>query len=312
MCCRICLVALVALLAGAALAQDKLPPPSAGKAKPADPGAAAAPRDEPKPAPKPDANKSKSADEKALRDALKTLARSLQDGKAEGIKQVIYAANPTERKMVDAMAAMAVEIAAMHRAAVKAFGEEQARGLTGDVVAEMQRIDDAEVSIDGNTATVRYKPAPPADAESASDSTDAARAAPAKSGDGEPAAPPPGPPLVMKKIDGRWQVPMSELSRDATPESIEQHLSDLDAQTKVIAELTKEIAKGKYRNAEKATEAWQSKMMAALTPGNKPPANEKKPDEKKPEDKSKRDRAKADEEKPAGNSDAPTPPDKSR
>jgi hypothetical protein len=286
---RIIVAVAVSLATAAARAQDKpaAPPgsapdgqdaPAAAAPPNAAPADADAPADEPAP-PRP-------APAQAVRESLKALARALQDGKAAGIRQVIYAANPTERKMVDAMAAMAAELAALHKAAVKAFGEEDARALTGDVAAEMKRIDEAEVSIDGDTATVRYKPDP---AEAPAESSDAG-AVPAAPAEGEPSPPPP-PPMVMKRIAGRWQVPMSELSRDATPEGIEQRLADLEAQTKVIVELTKEIAKGKYRNADKATEAWQSKMMQALTPGsNKPPAEEKpgekraeKPDEKSDE-----------------------------
>src|SRR5688500_3825592 len=143
-----------------------------------------------KPAAKPDPAKTK-ADEAALRDALKTLAKALQEGNAERIRQVIHAADPIERKMVDAMAAMAVQIAQLYKASSKAFGEEQAKGLTGDVTAEMGRIDGAEISIDGDTATVRYKEEPPAPAEDGK---------PAEK-DSPPAVPPP-PPMVMKKVDG--------------------------------------------------------------------------------------------------------------
>ena len=206
-------------------------------------------------APSPPVSKPTAAqDEAALREALKTLAKALQQGRADGIRQVIHAANPTERKMVDAMAAMAAQVAKLYKASAKAFGEEQAKALTGDVVAEMKRIDEADVSIDGDSATVRYKPekveATPDDA----------------------AEPPPAPPvpMVLRKVGGRWMVPMAELSRDATPEEIEQRLADLAAQTKVIADLSAEVAAGKHRTAERAAEAWQSKMMQALTPGRKP------------------------------------------
>ena len=67
-----------------------------------------------------------SPDETALRTALKTLAKGLQDGNRDQIRRVIYAANPTEQKMVDAMSGMAAEIARLNKAAAKAFGEEQA------------------------------------------------------------------------------------------------------------------------------------------------------------------------------------------
>ena len=53
----------------------------------------------------------------ALRTALKTLAKGLQEGNRDQIRKVIYAANPTEQKMVDAMSNMAAEIAGLNKAA---------------------------------------------------------------------------------------------------------------------------------------------------------------------------------------------------
>jgi hypothetical protein len=198
-----------------------------------------------------------SPDEAALRTALKTLAKALQDGNRDQIRRVIYAANPTEQKMVDAMSSMAAEIARLNKAAAKAFGEEQAKALTGDLGAELTRIDEAKVSIDGETATVVYKPGEPAPKQ-----TDLASS--------DPAAP-----LQLSKIDGRWQVPMAKLSKGATPEQIEQRLSDVDVQTKVVADITGEITQGKYKNIDAVAEAWQAKVMQALTPPRKPPEAKK-------------------------------------
>lgn len=212
-------------------------------------------QDKPAPASKP------SADETAIRAALKTLAKALQDGDAKGVGEVLHADGAMERKMVDAMASMAAEIARLHKSAAKAFGEDAAKELTGDLSAELSRIDDAEIIFSGaDAATVRYKP--PTTAPSKPGAPSDERAA-------EDDLPPP-PPVVLKKIEGRWRVPVSELSRDTTPEEIAQRLADLDAQMKLVAELTGEIAKGKHKSAAKAAEAWQAKMMQALSPRTRP------------------------------------------
>src|SRR5688572_6342346 len=256
---RFILVSLIFLVVPRALAQDK--PDGVPDAKPA-----------------PEV----SADEAALRAALKALSKALQDGDAKAIHQAIYAANATERKMVDAMSSMATQIAQLYRTSVKAFGEEQAKGLTGDMGAEMSRIDEAKVSIEGDTATVRYEKPEAAKTESAA--PDPATPDPADAPDDpDDAASSPPPPMVLKKVEGRWQVPVSELSKDTTPEEIEQRLADLALQTKVIAELSGEIAEGKYKTADKAAEAWQAKMMQALTPPRK--AEPAKDDKQKPETK---------------------------
>jgi hypothetical protein len=243
---------IIALLMTAAFAVSS----ARAEDKPAKP----APPQQPRPAEKPKESaptRPQSPDEAALRTALKTLAKALQDGDREQIRKVIYAANPTEQKMVDAMAGMAAEIARLNKAAAKAFGDEQAKALTGDLGAELSRIEDAKVSIDGDVATVVYKPGEPAPKQ-----TDLASA--------DPAAP-----LQLAKVDGKWRVPMAKLSKGATPEQIEQRLSDVDVQTKVIADITSEITQGKYKNIDAVAEAWQAKVMQALTPQRKPPEAKK-------------------------------------
>ena len=81
----------------------------------------------------------------------------------------------------------------------------------------------------------------------------------------------PAAPLQLSRIDGGWKVPMAKLSKGATPEQIEQRLSDVDVQTKVIAEIAGEIGQGKYKNVDDVAEAWQAKVMQALTPPRKSP-----------------------------------------
>jgi hypothetical protein len=118
----------VTVVVSAAVAADKPAKPAPAPADPPREKAPAAPQ---------------SPDEAALRTALKTLAKGLQEGNRDQIRKVIYAANPTEQKMVDAMSNMAAEIAGLNKAAAKAFGEEQAKALTGDLGAELSRIDEA-------------------------------------------------------------------------------------------------------------------------------------------------------------------------
>ena len=168
--------------------------------------------------------------------ALKLLAIALRDGDADRIRQVMYAANPSESKMVTAMADMAKSMAALQKSAVKAFGREGAKEVVGDTDAtdseSKARIDSADVKVQGDTATVTME-------------------------DGEEA------PVVLKRVDGRWRMPMSELSRGADLAALEERLAGLAEQSRLVRELAEEVGSGKYASPAQAHEAWQSRAMQA-------------------------------------------------
>jgi hypothetical protein len=167
---------------------------------------------------------------------LKLLAAGLRDGDTDRIRQVMYASNASETRMVAAMADMAKAMAALQRSAVKAFGREGAKEVVGDTDAtdtdSKARIDSAEVKVNGDTATVTME-------------------------DGEEA------PVVLKRVDGRWRLPMAELSRGADLAALEERLAGLAEQSKLVRELADEVGAGKYASPAQAHEAWQSRAMQA-------------------------------------------------
>lgn len=182
--------------------------------------------------------------------ALKMLAVALRDGDAERIKQVMHASTPAEAKMVNAMAEMAKSMATLQRSAVKAFGREGAKEVVGDTdstdAESRARIDAADVKIAGDAATVTMA-------------------------DGVEA------PVVLKRVDGRWRLPMSELSRGADPKALDERLAELATLAKVVRDLAEEVGAGKYQTAVQAQEAFQSRAMeasmrrtAAVPPRNGP------------------------------------------
>lgn len=191
------------------------------------------------------------------KDALKRLAAAMRKGDAAEIRAVLYAADDTEAKMAAAMADYAAALAGLQKSAVAAFGEEGAKELTGDAPPgeEVARIDAAALSVDGDDATVTFVPdkkdvKPPAGQQPKGEEED---------------PPPPPEPVRLKKVDGHWRVPVAGLSKGAAPEEVKQRLADLAAQTKLIQEISTEVAAGKYKSAEKAGEAWRMKVYA-LTP----------------------------------------------
>ena len=186
------------------------------------------------------------ADASTPKGALKRLATALRDGDAEAIRQVMYAADPAEVRMVAAMAEMARAMALLQRAAVKAFGEEGAKEVIGDTqTTDAQgraRIDSADVRVQGETATVILP-------------------------EGEDA------PVTLRRVDGRWKVPMSELSKDADRSLLDERLAELAEQAKVVQQIAKDIEGGQFNTPAQAYSAWQSRAMQAVTrrtPAKKP------------------------------------------
>jgi hypothetical protein len=178
------------------------------------------------------------------KDALKILAAAMRDGDADKLKSVVLTRDQAEVRMLGAMAGLAGSLARLNQSAVKAFGEDDASRFTDDSSAHfsetLARIDGAEVTIDGDKATVRY------------------------SGPGEL-------PFEMRRVrpahasqEGQWKVPMSELSPSADPGTLDQRLGELNVQRKIVDELADEIAAGKYKNAEAGKEAWRGKIMQTL------------------------------------------------
>jgi len=180
------------------------------------------------------------------RGTLKVLAAALRDGDGQRIRQVMYATSPAETRMVAAMADMAKAMADLQKAAVKSFGEEGAKEIVGDSRATdaegRARIDAADVRVQGDSATVIVR-------------------------EGEDA------PVILRRIEGHWKVPMAELSKNADPAALDERLAELSEQRKLVAQLTQEIAEGQFTGAAQAKDAWQSRAMQAVT--RRPPAARK-------------------------------------
>jgi hypothetical protein len=184
---------------------------------------------------------------------LKVLASALRDGDAGRIREVMYATTPAENRMVAAMADMAAAMAQLQKAAVKVFGEEGAKEIVGDTQATdaqgRARIDAADVRLAGDTATVIVP-------------------------EGEDA------PVVLKRVGAQWKVPMSELAKNADPTALEERLTELTEQRKLVAQLTDEIGQGQFKTPGQAKDAWQSRAMQAVT--RRPPPRKPQPEGAKP------------------------------
>ncbi|HZN68678.1 MAG TPA: hypothetical protein VFB66_25585 [Tepidisphaeraceae bacterium] len=188
------------------------------------------------------------ADTSTPKGSLKVLAAALRAGDAAGIRRVMHATNPSEVRMVAAMADMAGAMAQLQRSAVRSFGAEGAKQLVGDTHATdaegLARIEAAEVRVASDTATVTLA-------------------------EGKEA------PVTLKRIEGEWKIPVAELARGANQAALDEQLSELAIQTKLVRELAGEVEAGKFATPSQAHEAWQSRAMQASTRRPTPPVRTK-------------------------------------
>ena len=168
------------------------------------------------------------------RGALKSLINAMETGDGDKLRSLIATTNPSEDKMVTAMANMSMAQKKFRDAASAAFGND-AKQLTGDTTAAsaegMSKVDSAKETINGDSATVDSGP---------------------ESGT---------PPLTLNKSGSTWKIPIQQLSRGIDAASINQRLGDLSMMTGLINDSATEIGKGTYKTPQEAGKAIQAKMM---------------------------------------------------
>ena len=221
-------LAILTLTAAAATAASAVLAQTAAPAQPAAPGAVATSKPSTIP-----------ADQSTPRGAFKTLLQAQDTGDGKALKATISTTNPTEEKIVDAMAKSAEANNHLRKAAEKAFGPEAVGARTpGSPAAAnwdraMAQIDGAHEVINGENATVDL-------------------------------APNQAPPLPMKKVNGKWTIPLSQVAPPIEPSQLEQNLSDLDEQVRLVNEVAKETEAGKYKTLAEMNQALQEKVAKAM------------------------------------------------
>ncbi|MBV8782163.1 MAG: hypothetical protein JO353_12270 [Phycisphaerae bacterium] len=183
------------------------------------------------------ATQSVAVDPSTPRGALKSLIHAMETGDGDQIKSLIATSNPSEDKMVAAMANMSVSQKKFRDAADTAFGA-NSKELTGDTNAAttegMAKIDAAQETINGDKAVIDSGPAAGT------------------------------PPLTLTKSGNQWKIPISELSRGVDQSTIDQRLADLAFMSGLMNDSATEISKGTYKTPKDAGDAIKSKMMTAM------------------------------------------------
>jgi hypothetical protein len=170
--------------------------------------------------------------------ALRVLAAALHDGDVARLREVLETAHPSEQRMITAIAETAAAFNRLHAAAAQAFGDAAAARFTGETdeqyAQSLGRIDAAEVTVEGDRAAVRYPGAPQ-------------------------------PEFELRRVDGRWRVPMWQFSKGADPATLDARIAEAAGQMRIVLELAGEIGAGKYKSPESASEAWRGKISQALS-----------------------------------------------
>jgi hypothetical protein len=175
--------------------------------------------------------------------ALRLLNFSLRDGDVKTIEEVLLATTPQERWMVEARAHYAAALAALHKSAAAAFGDEGAKTVTSDLEGESSQglaaIDKAEVSTDADEAFVRYPGAQDR-------------------------------PIRLVRVKGMWKVSLPPIDSGTTTKQLDLRITELDELTRQADALAAEIAGGKFADAEKAAEAWRNRVLQTVAPTTQP------------------------------------------
>lgn len=179
------------------------------------------------------------------KDVLKLLARALDDGDRARILELLWADTDEQRNWVSATADLAQASAELRRAAVAGFGAQASQPLGVDTAATpqaIQRIERAQVSIDGDRAVVQ--------------STEEGSA-----------------PLRLIRRPQGWRLPVAEFCRDADPEEMQRAIDALSAEARLFRELAGEISAGKYTNGVDARQALDRRLVKFAMPQLEPSTN---------------------------------------
>jgi len=164
--------------------------------------------------------------------AAMALAQAMQQGDAAGIKAASVGGDPL---VIDALAASMVAHRALADAATAKFGA-AAKGFDDDAGTLRdfaQRLDEAEVSINGDTATITVT----------GTSTTW---------------------LTLKKVNGDWKADFSQLPGFSPSAESAAMAATMQKTAEVTQEMAAEVTAGKFATIDQAREARIEKIKAAI------------------------------------------------
>lgn len=177
------------------------------------------------------------ADQTTPRGAVKMFFAANIRGDGPGLQSLLLGENPAEDGLIAAMGEQKTADHDLADALQAKFPQEMkvdpAKRADEQVALVGPQIDAADEHVEGDTATV--------------------------SGRGG------GKPFTLKRVDGRWRIPLSVLVRNADPEKLRKATHQIDIQVKVMRDAVADVNAGKYASIQEAQQGVKQKLfMEAL------------------------------------------------
>jgi len=172
------------------------------------------------------------ADSAGPKGAMKLFYQAMEAGDAAAVRGLFYTSNDAEKSLADADAAQLVAARGLGEAIKNKFaatGDALSKGLP--LRDEMARLDSAEVSIDGDHATVKLA--------------------------GQTKA------LRLVQSEGRWKISIADYA-GATPGNIAAQTAVLKDLAEVYSSIAADISADKFASAQDAQKALQQKLQAVM------------------------------------------------
>lgn len=172
------------------------------------------------------------ADSAGPKGAMKAFYQAMEAGDAAAVRGLFYAGNDAENSLADADAGQLIAARGLGEAMKNKFaatGDALSKGLP--LRDELARLDSAEVSIEGENATLKLA--------------------------GQNKA------LRLIKSEGRWKISIADYA-GATPGNIAAQTAVLKDLTEVYSSIAADISADKFASAQDARKALQQKLQAVV------------------------------------------------
>jgi hypothetical protein len=168
--------------------------------------------------------------------ALKLFFRSEAHSDGRALRDLMLASNPAEQQIVDAIADK-TDADRQLTAALRVKFPDPSR-LDPQDEAELrlppvyEKIDQSDEQINGDTATLK-------------------------------AAGPGGQPFTLKRVDGKWRIPLAVLFQSVAPNLLRDQAHQIEIQVAVMRAATADVTAGKYASASEAIADVKQKIFNA-------------------------------------------------